>query len=237
MCLGGCVLSRSDRVNSDNKKPLVPGGQVAAEQPRSGEAPEVSEAPIESTSLAVPASRYVEAFDAAREVLKAQRFDLDRVDARGGVITTRAKLTSGFATPWDTEQTTLGQEWTDLVNQHQRTVRVVFEPAAEAKPGEALKDVPRDLLAYTRAYTGANAGALVARVEVKIERIQRPGWRPDTRALRYSTYTFDPELIKRRELPSYATPAGGDALLAQRIAGKIGERLKSEGAAAGGAGR
>ncbi len=221
---GGCVLSRSDKVNKDD-------GAVAQAPTQSDQATgqaaedQRGERLVESASLVVPATGYVAAFDATREVLKEQRFELDRVDARGGVITTRAKSTSGFATPWDTEQSTTRQEWSDLVSQHQRTVRVVFELQAGGEP----KAGPRDLL--------ASSGAMVARVEVKVERIQRPGWRTDARALRYSTYTFDPELLKRRELPSYATPGGADGLLAQRIAGEIAQEMKARGAGAAGAGR
>ena len=44
---------------------------------------------------------YAAAFDAAREVLREFRFELERVDARSGIITTRPKATAGLATLWD----------------------------------------------------------------------------------------------------------------------------------------
>src|SRR5688500_8446844 len=83
------------------------------------------------STFAVDAGRYGEAFDAAREVLRAARFDIDRVDAGGGVISTEPKRSAGLATPWDREQSTMGQEFEDLLNHQQRTVRITFEPAGE----------------------------------------------------------------------------------------------------------
>jgi hypothetical protein len=70
--------------------------------------------------------RYDAAFDATREVLREHRFQLERVDAAEGVITTQPKSTAGAASPWDKEQSTLGQEVEDLLNLQRRVVRVSF---------------------------------------------------------------------------------------------------------------
>ncbi len=219
LCGGGCVTSRSDRVNgvsgparaqtAERARVQVGVGTDVREGVRAGEG--VS---AEVATFAVPAERYAAVFDAVREVLKAQRFELDRVDARGGVITTLAKQTAGFATPWDTEQSSLGQEWSDLINPHQRKVRVEFVPVGAIEG----KGVPRDLL--------VNRAALEARVEVEVELIERPGWRLDTRAVRFSTYTYDSELMRRRVLPSYETPAGEDKSLAERIVRRVRARTE-----------
>ena len=60
-----------------------------------------------SAEFQVSPGQYARAFDEARDVLTGYRFELDRVDAAGGVIATAPKTTAGLATPWDSEQTTL----------------------------------------------------------------------------------------------------------------------------------
>ncbi len=51
-------------------------------------------------SFDVAVEAYPAVFQAAKEQLRRAGFTLDRVDARAGVITTRAKPSSGFFTPW-----------------------------------------------------------------------------------------------------------------------------------------
>jgi hypothetical protein len=160
-----------------------------------------------STDFPVPAGGYIKAFDEARDVLIGMRFELDRVDAAAGVITTQPKHTAGLATPWDAEQSTLEQEWEDLVNEQERRVRITFEPA-EATAGEWP-----DLREYTGPMTG--------HVEVAIDRVHHAGWRLETTSIRYSTYTIDPTLIDRQMWPLYSVPFSQDRLLADELAEKI----------------
>jgi hypothetical protein len=167
-------------------------------------------APRASSEVRVPTGGYAAAFDAARETLLARRFELERVDARAGVITTRPKSSSGLATPWDTEQSTLTQEVEDLFNRQQRHIRITFEPAA---PGET----PDDLRTVS--------GALTARVEVVIERLHRPGWQIEPAAVRFSSYTRDPALASRGLWPAYAVPFAQDPALAAAIEADIAARL------------
>src|SRR5262245_10700892 len=70
------------------------------------------------------AGQYVVAFEAAKEALRDFDFSLERVDAAGGVITTRSKSTGGLGTPWDREQSTFGQEVEDLMDRQSRVARV-----------------------------------------------------------------------------------------------------------------
>ena len=165
----------------------------------------------------VPAAQYAAAFDASREALLGRRFELERVDARAGVITTREKTTAGLATPWDTEQSGLDQEVEDLFNRHQRRVRITFEPVGGVAADGAGQ--PDDLRIAT--------GELTARVEVVIERLHRPGWRIEPGAVRFSTYAEDPALGGARGMwPSYAVPFSQDPALAERIAAEIETQLK-----------
>jgi hypothetical protein len=188
-----------------------------------------------SDRFEAPAGQYTAAFDAAREVLREYRFDLERIDARGGVITTRSKQTSGFATPWDAEQSSLRSEWEDLLNRQRRRVRIVFAPTAGDvdRTVEAFSDGARpeigpvsrqpavvDLVAHSDS-----GGSVCARVVVVVERVQEPGFRPEPRGIRQSTATFDPALAERGMSPAYAVYLDDDLEFASRLADRIRARV------------
>lgn len=163
------------------------------------------------SKVKVGGGRYSAAFDAARESLIARRFELDRVDARAGVITTKPKSTSGVATPWDTEQSNFDQEVEDLFNRQQRLVRITFEPVgAGDSPPEDLRTVPGDL---------------TARVEVVVERLHRPGWQIQPESVRFSSTAQDPAMGPRGMWPTYAVPFSQDPDFASRLAAEIERRL------------
>src|SRR5690606_38676825 len=122
------------------------------------------------TEVAIGPGEYAAAFNAARDVLRDARFEIDRVDARAGVITTVPKTTT-----W--------RDLEDVLNRHGRRVRVSFDPAGEA----AEPDTIRDLLTE-------EPGELVMRVRVVVEREQRPGWRLESSAAHLSTRAGDPAL-------------------------------------------
>ncbi|MCC5822071.1 MAG: hypothetical protein LAT64_14470 [Phycisphaerales bacterium] len=140
---------------------------------------------------------YPDLFNAARDVLTEYRFTLDRVDAARGVITTAPKRTAGLATPWDREQSTIGQSFEDLAHQHERIARVTFEPA----------DNP------TRVG-----------VEVVVQRVRRPHWRIETDAIRMSTHARDPLAIRAGVPTEYREPVSEDRALAARLMHRIIER-------------
>jgi hypothetical protein len=169
--------------------------------------------------LAIAPGEYPAAFDTAREVLRDARFDIDRVDARAGVLTTSARASTGLSLPWDLAFTDGALE--DLLNRHARRIRVTFEPAAEG-------DAPpiRDLMA-------AEPAPLVMRVRVLVEREQRPGWRLESSSVQLSTRSSDPALAQRGLEPSYTVALREDPELSGRLTGVIAERLA---AGRGGAG-
>lgn len=177
--------------------------------------------PQKETVFIVLPGEYEAAFDATRDVLTDARFTLDRVDAAAGVITTYPKSTSGLATPWDTEQSTFGQEWEDFTNQQERMVRVTFAPEGEEDelpgPGEALPDRRSD------------DRPLVARVDVTVLRLRRPGWRPETEAISRSSRSQDPQLASRVGGATFSEPIGRD----ERLAGRLGEQVRARLSAAG----
>jgi hypothetical protein len=165
----------------------------------------------EEAFFAIEPGRYADAFAAAKDVLASCRFELERVDARAGVLTTRAKPTSGLATPWDEEQTSFLMEWEDLLNRQLRRVRVTFRPALPAP------EPPPDLRLFD--------GPIAATVEVVIDRRRRPGWRVESTSIRLSSFTRDPALVDRGLWPTYDVPFTQDdrfaAVLGRRIAARL----------------
>lgn len=138
------------------------------------------------------------AFDASRQALREYQFELERVDAAEGVITTAPKATAGIATPWHREQSTLGQEFDDLLNQHERAIRIEFTlvPAGTEQ---------------------ASSGV----VRATVFRLQSPGVRPASRAVGSTTTTIDPKLTERGIWAGQLVPLGEDPQLAVRLARRI----------------
>lgn len=166
----------------------------------------------EVSSFGFEADEYSLAFDATRQALRDARFEIERVDARAGVITTKQRATAGLASPWDSEQTTLKQEWSDLLNQHRRVVRVSFEASDSGGASGEMGDA-RD-----------SVGPMVGVVEVVVYRRTRPGWRPETESVRLSTRTRDTsgDASSRSQL----VPIDRDELLAARLAAHIQRLLE-----------
>ena len=79
-----------------------------------------------SVPVMVRVGDFAETFQAAKDVLREYRFELDRVDAREGVITTRAMSASGWATPWVDHASDWDGAWRDTLQDEARKVRVVF---------------------------------------------------------------------------------------------------------------
>jgi hypothetical protein len=173
-------------------------------------------APKAPPAIAVAPGQYAQAFDTARDTLTRYRFELERVDARAGVITTRPKSTGGLATPWDREQSTLEQAWEDLLDEQRRIVRITFEPAGPAS-GTPPPPPETDLREA--------ASPLTAHVDVVIERVQHAGRRLEPSAIQLSSVTEDPALRERGLWPSYNVAFSQDPLLARRLAEAIREAL------------
>ncbi len=175
---------------------LITASLIGCSSPRGG------------VSFTVPADRYGQTIDAARETFLDARFVIDRVDARAGVVETQPKHTAGLATPWDAEQTTLKQEWSDLLNQHERVARLIVEPV----------DAPTDNLT-------AAAGELRATVEVIVYRVRRSGWRVETETISRSTHSRDMVGPLRGQPNTFAQPIARDVELAGTLAQRIRQRL------------
>lgn len=175
-----------------------------------------------AATFVVQAEDYAGAFEAAKGVLLDRQFELERVDARAGVIVTRPRSGAGMLTPW-----TLGP-WNrpveDTINAQRRVVEVRFEAAEEVDrpPG----GVP-DALASPRPPRppGQAAGAIVVSVRVLIERRVAPTRRLDASAIRLTSTPFDPRLSRRGLSMTYYAPRDLDADASATLARSLQRRL------------
>lgn len=153
------------------------------------------------TTFDVAPGQYTRAFNTARETLRDQFYSIDRVDAEAGVISTFPKDSAGLATPWDSDQSSLKQEWEDLAADQRRTIRVVFE----RQPG--------------------GQEPALGRVTVVVDRRYRPGIRIPAKSVKSASLTQDPALAQRGMWPAYDVAVEEDRALAARLAGEIANRL------------
>lgn len=178
--------------------------------------------PRETHVVQTASGEYARAFEAVKETLLASRFELDRIDAANGVITTQPKATMGVFSPWDGEQSDLSEEIRDGLNAHVRVVRVYFTPldqteaAATATPGSGIRP-PVDLRTTDEA--------LRAVVEVVVYERQAPPRRLETESIRRSKVYQDPEPATRGLGPTYLVPIRQDESLRRRLASEIAARI------------
>ncbi|MBL4699196.1 MAG: hypothetical protein JKX70_10220 [Phycisphaerales bacterium] len=169
-----------------------------------------------TTRIELQAANYEEVFSAAREVLAKYRFGINRIDASRGVITSFPKRTAGLASPWDREQSTLGQELEDLANQQERTVRIEFVRSADTEPGDS-----KPALSSSQSTID-----VIAMVEVVVSRVHRPHWRVESESVRLSTHARSRNAAGQIEPGSFREPIGQDKALAERIAHEIARRFE-----------
>ncbi len=190
--------------------PMLASCHSSPGQQRSSSAPDAAATSLDGpAAVRVAPGQYARAFALAREVLRDAGFVIDRVDARAGVLTTHPKPSAGLATPWDTQQSSLGDEVEDLVAHQRRRVRVWFEA-----PGSADGAEP-DLA----------SSASLARVEVTIERLHVHAWRPSTKSVLLSSVAGDPVFTAAGQPQVYSVPTTRDPALAGRLARALSRRL------------
>lgn len=149
------------------------------------------------SAFSINSASYAQTFDAAREVLRRYHFELDRVDASAGVITTSPSSSAGFATPWIDHTDMVGGGIESTINDERRIASVLF---TESATGSATHDV---------------------KVFVRVQRVYRPGRRPDATGVRLGSFATDPRLVESGEQPWYAADVRDDDRLAARIAEDI----------------
>jgi hypothetical protein len=186
---------------------LLAGG--CAQSERAGaKGSEAEQAAVEAGVRELAAGQRQAAFEAARDVLRELRFELNRIDAREGVLTTQVKFSSGLATPWDIEQTTARDELADLLHKHAREVRVSF-----VERGEELR----------------------MEVVVGVLRMQTPGQRLAPRAVALSSVATDVTPAQPQDVQSLGNGwaphvVRRDDGLAEVIAAEVQRRVQGAGA-------
>lgn len=165
----------------------------------------------ESVRLLVPAAKYAETFQAARDTLRLERFDLDRVDAPRGVLTSQPKDAPGIARPWDARTDSM---WQDAAAHQLRSVRITFrQPGFTGDRG--VDDPSVDLVEQPR-----DTEMLV---QASVERVQRPGRRAQVDSVRMTSQATSPDLDARAMSPRYSVFTREDSRLAAMLRDKIAQ--------------
>lgn len=177
------------------------------------------------SDLVIPATQYEAAFESARELLIERGFELERVDASRGVISTKPIESAGLFTPFDQRQSSLRQELDDTLNHQRRTVRVEFSPVVP----DAIE--PRIDPPAPAAPIGDESRLdreLVARFSVVIERRTGADRVVEPESVRLGSRPRD-RLLRDRRIPLVGfAPAREDRLYAGRLATALAERLGIE---------
>ena len=140
--------------------------------------------PVGSASFRIPAAEYDAYFEAAKDALRDQQFDLERVDARAGVMTTRPVSSAGWATPWIRHASTIEQSTNDLIQRNRRIATVRFARVSdETNVPSPVDPVASDLREFE--------GTIEVSVNV-VEQVYRSGRRLAPASIRLTTFTVDP---------------------------------------------
>lgn len=141
--------------------------------------------PVGSASFRIPAAEYDAYFEAAKDALRDQQFDLERVDARAGVMTTRPVSSAGWATPWIRHASTIEQSTNDLIQRNRRIATVRFARVSdETNVPSPVDPVASDLREFE--------GTIEVSVNVVVEQVYRSGRRLAPASIRLTTFTVDP---------------------------------------------
>lgn len=171
------------------------------------------------TTVQIPPGGYAQAFSITKDEIRSLGFTLARIDARDGVITSAAKSSAGFATPWIHTEASFGANVDSFFHRDQRRMTISFEPVGEVADARASPLGPD-----RRSWKGE----LTCNVSVMHERLYRPGLRLSPVAVRLSNVTsFDadaggaPPATIIREI-------GEDTHLESKLARLIRDRLGAE---------
>lgn len=179
--------------------------------------------PRGGATFEIPPGEYAAAFEAAKSALIDSRFELDRVDAAAGVISSQHRQSVGFARPWDNQQSHASQEVGEFLHRHNRVVRITFGPVPPAEPAEGTQAAPGEAPADLRTLDEP----LVGTVRVVIVRLYRTGFRADPSGITLGTFSEPLVLSDRNVWPGFSTPVRRDTSLEKRVAESIRRKLTS----------
>ncbi|GAB5496517.1 MAG: hypothetical protein Phyf2KO_15970 [Phycisphaerales bacterium] len=182
----------------------------------------------EGGRFVVEPGAYASAFDASRDKLAGLGFELERIDAHAGVLTTKPLASGGLGTPWDRQQMTLKSEIADLAHAQQRLVRITFVPESEidrlpsdsagSQIGGGVLNIPVAELSQTER--------LIGEVEVTIERLYKPYWRLSGVSVNHSSRAQDPTLRSKGMSREFYVVTRRDSALESELASRIGSAIQ-----------
>lgn len=179
-----------------------------------------------SATFAVKEGSYDRAFLVTRDVLRDANFEIERVDATRGVITTRARGDAGFFTPWTGYQLDAASAFEGSLNQQRRRVRVTFIPVAD-EAAYAGGGGDQDRIG-SQLDEVASRGPWTAYVDVGVTRMQTYGLRPPPRAVLLSSVSVDPIAQAQGVSTIYEVPVSQDTAMAAAITRRIRTKLGIE---------
>ena len=178
--------------------------------------------PPAAATFAVPVEDYARAFETASDELTRRRFEIERVDARSGVIVTQPKTGAGLLAPWTLAPGARIAE--DTLNAQSRIIEVRFEAAESAiqapRGVRAPLANPQPLLP-----PGQAAETVIVSVRVLILRQVSPNRRLEPSGIRYSLDSNNPALSRRGLGTRFDAPKDLDERAATQIARSIQNRL------------
>ena len=200
---------------------VVPTAGAAAGS-RKSTSSETCRCPPAAATRAVPVEDYAGVFQAARDELTRRRFEIERVDARSGVIVTEPKTGAGLLAPWTLAPGARIAE--DTLNAQSRVIEVRFEAA------EAAIQAPRGVQApladpQPTLPPGQAAETVLVSVRVLILRRVSPNRRLDSSGIRYSVDSTNPALSRRGLGTRFDAPKDLDERAAAQVARSIQVRF------------
>lgn len=180
----------------------------------------------EPATFNVAQGEYERAFVATRAVLREVNFEIERVDAARGVITTRARSDAGVFTPWTGYQLDAASAVEGSLNQQRRRVRVTFVPIADQATYEGGGG-DQDRIG-SQLDEVASRGPWTAYVDVGVTRMQTSGLRPPPRTVLLSSVSVDPIAQAQGIATIYEVPVSQDTAMAAALTRRIRKRLGLE---------
>ena len=189
-----------------------------------------------------PAEQYATAFDAAKVVLRQEKFDLDRQDYRFGVVACKPQLMPSIVEPWHQRVDSISLQWESTINSQRRVVNVYLKPGMPLNNGKASSggenqppkfdraDSPANLSAESQSRGRARSKNYYLEVQVLIERQQIPvrHLTGSTRggAVFASLKAVPTEWEERGILTTYWSPVDRDYQLEYRLQDAIVQLIK-----------
>lgn len=176
------------------------------------------------STFEIPAGGYAATFEAAKAALIDARFELDRVDARSGVISAQPRRSVGLARPWDNQPSTPSQAIEEMMHSHSRVVRITIGPVPPPEDVRGTQAAPPPSPTDLRQVDEP----LVGHVRVVVFRHHRPGWRADPSGVTLAGVSQDVLLTERGMWPGYTVAVRRDVALERRLAAAIRRRVGEE---------